>query len=104
LKEHDVILEIAEIRIRPGEQAAFEEAMGRALRTITAKAKGVAGYTLHKGVESPERYVMQVSWESLEDHMVTYFQAPEHDEWRSIVRPFYAQPATYEHFTLVTAS
>ena len=99
-----MILEIAELRIRPGEQTAFEEAIGRALRTITAKAKGATGYKLLKGVESPERYVMQVSWESVEDHAVTYLQAPEHDVWRSIVRPFFAQPATCEHFTLVAAS
>lgn len=96
-----MFLEIAEFRIRPGEQEAFEEALGRALRTITAKAKGVTDYKLLKSIESPERYIMQVSWDSLEDHMVTYCQAPAHEEWRSIVRPFYAQPSTYEHFTVM---
>jgi|SRR6185369_109718 len=104
MKEHDVFLEIADIQIRSGEQVAFEEAIGRALRTITAKAKGVTGYMLHKGVESPERYVMQVLWASVEDHMVTYINTPERQVWRSMVTPFFAQPPKMEHFTLVTSS
>ena len=99
-----MILEIAEFHIRPDEQAAFEEAMGRALHTITAKAKGVSDYKLHRSVESPERYVMQVSWATIDDHTITYGQSREHENWRAIVRPFYARPATYQHFTLVTAA
>ena len=99
-----MFLELAEIHIRPGEQEAFEEAIGRALRTITAKAKGSKGYQLHKGVESPERYVLQIWWETVEDHMVTYMNTPERDVLRSIVTPFFAQPPKMEHFTLVTTS
>jgi quinol monooxygenase YgiN len=99
-----MVLEIAEIYIRPGEHEAFEEAIERALRTITAKAKGATGYKLHRGVESPERYVMQVLWESLEDHMVTYIGTPEREIWRSIVTPFFAQPPKMEHFSLVATS
>lgn len=99
-----MVLEIAEIFIRPGEHAAFEEAIGRALGTITAKAKGARSYKLHKGVESPERYVLQVVWETVEDHMVTYIATPERQLWRSIVTPYFAKPPTMEHFTLVTSS
>jgi quinol monooxygenase YgiN len=99
-----MILEIAEFHIRPGEQAAFEEAMGRALHTITAKAQGVGNYKLHRSIETPERYVMQVSWASVDDHTVTYGRSQAHEDWRAIVRPFYAKPPTYQHFTLVTAA
>jgi heme-degrading monooxygenase HmoA len=103
-KEQCMFLEIAEIHIRPGEHEAFEEAIGRALRTITAKAKGVTDYKLHKGVESPERYVLQISWESVEDHMVTYINSPEREVWRSIVSKFFARPPNMEHFTLTLTS
>ena len=99
-----MIVEIAEFHIRPGEQAAFEEAMGKALGTITAKAKGMLGYKLQRSVQSPERYLVQVNWETKEDHQITYLQSPEHDAWRLLVRPFYARPATYEYFTTVTAA
>lgn len=99
-----MFIEIAELYIRPGEQDAFEEAMGHALRTITAKAKGVTGYKLHKGVESPECYVLQVFWDSIEDHMVTYMNTPEREILRSIVTPFFAQTPKMGHFTLVECS
>jgi quinol monooxygenase YgiN len=103
-KAPPVYLEIAEIHIRPEERQAFEEAIGRALRTITAQAKGVKSYQLHKGVESPDRYIMQVLWETVEDHMVTYLATPEREVWRSMVTPFFARPPKMEHFTLVVAS
>lgn len=99
-----MILEVAEFHVRPGEQAAFEEALGRALRTITARAAGMQSYRLMRSVESPERYIMEVAWEKLEDHMVTYRQSPERDEWRAIVSPFYAWPPLMEHFAVLAAS
>jgi quinol monooxygenase YgiN len=94
-----MVLEVAHFQIRPGEQAAFEAAMDRALRTITAKAKGMKGYSFIRGIESPEQYILQVAWEKLDDHMVTYRQSPERDEWRALVSPFYSQPPRMEHFT-----
>ncbi len=94
-----MVLEIAQIQIRPGENAAFEEAMELALRTITAKAKGCKGYAFMKGIESPEHYVLQVTWEKVEDHTVTYRQSPERDQWRALISPFYAQTPTMAHFT-----
>jgi len=97
-----MVLEIAEMYVRASEQPAFEEAIERALRTIAEMTKGFKSYHLHKGIESPERYVMQVWWESKEDH--TGIAAPAREIWRSIVAPFFSQPAKVEHFTLVTAS
>jgi quinol monooxygenase YgiN len=99
-----MFLEHAEIFIRPGEQEAFEAALSNALATITAKAKGVIDYKLHKGVETPERYILQVHWETVEDHIVTYYASPERQIWLANVRPFFAQPPKMEHFTLVVAS
>ena|SRR3989442_1520779 len=99
-----MILEVVEFHVRPGQQAAFEQAMTRALHTITAGVSGVKGYTLIRCMESPERYLLQVTWEKLEDHMVTYRQSPDRDAWRAIVSPFYAQPPVMEHFSPVVRS
>lgn len=35
-----MILEIADIRIQPGQQAAFEEAIQRGIATVASQAKG----------------------------------------------------------------
>jgi heme-degrading monooxygenase HmoA len=99
-----MILEIADIRIKPGQQAAFDEAIERGLRTVASRAKGVQGYKVSKCIESPERYVLQIFWDTLEDHTVGFREGPLFPEWRAIVGPFFAQPPLVEHFTLVAKS
>ena len=99
-----MILEIADIRIPPGKNAEFDEAIQRGLDTVAAKAKGFRGYKVNKGVESPERYILMIYWETLEDHTIGFRQGPLFAQWRAIVGPFFAQPPVVEHFTLVGKS
>ena len=70
-----MILELADIRIHPGQQAAFDEAIERGLSTVIAKAKGCQGYKVNKGIESPERYLLQIFWDTLEDHTIGFRQS-----------------------------
>ena len=99
-----MILEVADIRIAPGQQAAFDEAIQRALTTVASRAKGMRGYKVNKGIESPERYVLQIFWDTLENHTVDFRQGPLFAQWRAIIGPFFASPPVVEHFTLVTKS
>jgi heme-degrading monooxygenase HmoA len=99
-----MILEIADIRIPPGQNAAFEEAIQRALTTVASRARGMRGYNVNKGIESPERYVLQIFWDTLEDHTVHFRQGPLFGEWRAIIGPFFASAPVVEHFELVTKS
>jgi heme-degrading monooxygenase HmoA len=99
-----VILEIADIRIQPGQQAAFDEAIQRGVSTVIARARGMKGWKVNRGVESPERYILQIFWETLEDHTVHFRGGPLFAEWRAIVGPFFAVPPVVEHFTLVGKS
>lgn len=99
-----MILELADIRIQPGQQAAFDEAIERGVRTVVSQAKGFLGYSVNRGIESPERYVLQISWATLEDHTVGFRESPLFAQWRAIVGPFFAGPPNVEHFNLVSAS
>jgi heme-degrading monooxygenase HmoA len=99
-----VILEVADIRIRPGEQAAFDEAIQRGLTTVISQAKGFRGWKVNKGIESPERYLLQIFWDTLENHTVDFRGGPLFVRWRAIVGPFFAQPPQVEHFTLLGKS
>jgi heme-degrading monooxygenase HmoA len=99
-----MILELADIRIQPGQQAAFDEAIERGLRTVIANAKGFQGFKVNKGMESPERYILQIFWDTLEDHTVGFRQSPAFADWRAIVGPFFAAAPVVEHFELLCKS
>lgn len=99
-----MILELADIRIQPGQQAAFEEAIQRGVNTVISKAKGFQGYKVNKGIENPERYILQIFWETLENHTVDFRESSAFADWRAIVGPFFAGAPTVEHFDLLAKS
>jgi len=99
-----MILELADIRIPPGKQAEFDEAIVRGVTTVISQAKGFRGYKVNKGIESPERYIPQIFWDTLENHTVDFRGGPLFPQWRAIVGPFFAQPPEVEHFVLVDKS
>jgi heme-degrading monooxygenase HmoA len=99
-----MILELADFRIVPGRQAEFDEAIVRGIGTVLSKAKGFRGWQVHKGIESPERYLLMIRWDTLEDHTVGFRGSELFTQWRAIVGPFFAQPPQVEHYTLVGAA
>ena len=99
-----MILELADIRIHPGQNDAFELAIERGLQTLIRKASGFQGFKVNRGIESRERYVLQIFWNKLEDHTVGFRQSAAFAQWRGIVGPYFAQPPVVEHFELVTKS
>ena len=99
-----MILELADIRIQPGKQAEFDEAIQRGLTSVAAQAKGMMGWKVNKGIESPERYLLQIFWATLEDHTVGFRNGPLFPQWRAIVGPYFASAPVVEHFDLVGKS
>jgi heme-degrading monooxygenase HmoA len=99
-----MILEIADIRVAPGRQAEFESAIQRGIASVIVRAQGFAGFKVNRGVENPERYVLMIFWQTLEDHTVHFRGGPLFAEWRAIVGPFFAAPPVVEHFELVAKS
>jgi len=99
-----MILEVADIRITPGQQTAFDKAIEHGLASVVSQAKGFRGWKVNHSVESPERYLLMIFWDTLEDHTVGFRQGPLFAQWRAIVGPFFAQPPQVEHFTLLGKS
>ncbi len=99
-----MILELADIRIQPGQQAAFDSAIERGLKEVISQATGFRGYKVNKGIESPERYVLMIFWDTLENHTVDFRESPAFLQWRGIVGGFFAAPPVVEHFTLLGKS
>jgi heme-degrading monooxygenase HmoA len=96
-----VVLEVADIRVVSGREAEFEQAIRRGLEQVISKAAGAKSWKVEKGIESANRYLLMIEWETLEHHTVGFRQSPAFQEWRAIVGPFFAEPPVVEHFQLL---
>ena len=99
-----MILEHADFTIPVGKNAEFEEAIGRGIATVISQAKGFRDAQVHRGIESAERYILTIHWDTLENHTVDFRGGPLFAQWRAIVGPFFAKPPVVEHFDLVTTT
>ena len=99
-----MLLEVADIRIAPGKNADFDAAIERGVGTVISKAKGFRGYEVVKGIESPERYLLLIRWETLANHTEDFRGSAAFAEWRAIVGPFFAEAPRVEHFEAVASS
>lgn len=96
-----MIAEIADFKVEPQQHEAFGHALTQAAQTVLCKARGYRGHSILACIETPGRYVLQVLWDSVEDHTVGFRQSSEFAEWRAIIGPYFAQPPHVEHFELV---
>ena len=96
-----MILEVVDIHIHAGQNDAFALDVARGMREVIALAKGFVAYQLHHGIESPQRYLLHITWNTLEDHTIGFRQSEAFGQWRSIVGPYFAEPPKVEHFNLL---
>ena len=96
-----MILELADIRIAPGKGAEFDAAIIRGVETVISKARGFRGYKVNRGIESPERYILMIFWDTLENHTVDFRESAAFLDWRAIVGLYFASPPVVEHFTRI---
>jgi heme-degrading monooxygenase HmoA len=99
-----MILELADLCIAPGKQREFDAAIELGLTTVLAKVPGCRAYLVQKGIESPERYLLMVYWDSVEAHDEGFRKSPAFEQWRAIVGPFFARAPQVEHFDLLIES
>jgi len=92
-----MILETAILNVRPGREAAFEAAM-RAARPLIAATPGFRGIDVRRCVEAPNRYLLLVTWDTLEDHTVGFRQSDRYQAWRALLHHFYDPFPVVEHY------
>jgi heme-degrading monooxygenase HmoA len=92
-----MILEAAQLRVKAGEETAFEAAMVKAAPVIAAAA-GYLGHEVQRCVETPGRYLLLVRWETLEAHTVGFRGSAAFGEWRSLIGPYFATAPVVEHY------
>jgi heme-degrading monooxygenase HmoA len=92
-----MILEAALLQVRPGREAEFEAALVKA-RPLIAASPGFEGLNVRKCIEAPNRYLLLVSWQTLEDHTIGFRQSERYAPWRELLHHFYDPFPTVEHF------
>ena len=97
-----MILELAILDVRPGAAEAFEAAFAEAKAIISAMP-GFDHLELRRCLERPDRYVLLVGWDRLEDHTEGFRGSPEYERWRALLHEFYDPFPTVEHYDAVVA-
>ncbi|KAA2242128.1 antibiotic biosynthesis monooxygenase family protein [Salinarimonas soli] len=91
-----MILEIAQIDVKPGLEAEFEAGVAKAA-PLFRRAKGCAGMELQRSIERPSRYRLFVRWETLENHTVDFRGSEDFQAWRGLVGHCFERPPEVEH-------
>mgnify|MGYP002626766931 CR=1 FL=1 len=95
-----MILEAAYLTVKPDETVAFEKAFRQA-SPIIASMSGYITHELQRCMEVPNRYLLLVQWETLEDHTVGFRGSDRYQEWKALLHHFYDPFPTVEHFQQV---
>ena len=91
-----MVLEIAQIDVKPGMEAEFEAGVKNAL-PIFKRGKGCRGMELQRSHEKPQRYRLFVKWDTVENHTVDFRGSSDFQEWRKLVGHCFAAPPEVEH-------
>lgn len=97
-----MILEIAQLQVKPGQSAAFEVAFNTA-QSIISSMPGYLGHELQKCIEQADQYMLLVRWESVEHHEVGFRKSTQYQEWRKLLHHFYDPFPTVLHYAQVAA-
>ncbi|GJD49808.1 hypothetical protein OPKNFCMD_2542 [Methylobacterium crusticola] len=94
-----MVLEIAQIEVKPGAESAFEAGVAEAAE-LFRRARGCRGMELQRSVEHPSRYRLMVRWETLENHTVDFRESADFQAWRALVADHFAGAPQVEHTVL----
>lgn len=98
-----MITEQAVLDVRPGQESAFESDFGAA-KALIASMPGFESLQLHRCIERPNRYLLLVGWQRLEDHTEGFRGSATYEEWRRLLHHYYDPFPTVEHFSLVASA
>ena len=91
-----MVVEIAQIEVKPGLEAEFEAGVAKAA-PLFKRAKGCTAMNLQRSVENPGRYRLFVTWDTVENHTVDFRGSADFQEWRKLVGHCFAAPPEVEH-------
>jgi heme-degrading monooxygenase HmoA len=92
-----MVLEVAILDVKPGQTTEFEAAFQTASPIIVA-TPGYISHELQRCLETPNRYILLVRWQSLEAHTIGFRQSAGYEAWRALLHHFYQPFPKVEHY------
>ncbi len=92
-----MIVEHAILNVKPGESPAFLSALEDALPLISA-TPGFLNLEVRPCLETPDRFLLLVQWDTLEDHTQGFRGSERYQQWRAMLHHFYAPFPVVEHY------
>jgi heme-degrading monooxygenase HmoA len=93
----DLILEHAILNVKPGQHAAFEAAMITAVPLI-AVSDGFLGIEVLPCLETSGRYLLLVTWDSVEAHEIGFRGSARYQQWKALLHGFYDPFPVVQHY------
>eukprot|EP01037_Dinobryon_pediforme_P023450 gene23450-24904_t len=91
-----MVLEIAQIDVKPGMEPDFEKGVAEAL-ALFRRAKGCEGVKLERSIEKPQRYRLMIQWATLENHPAVFCGSEDSARWRGLLSHCFAGAPEVEH-------
>jgi heme-degrading monooxygenase HmoA len=83
-----MIFEHAVLQVRPGQEQAFESALGQA-RSLIAASPGFLGMRVCPAAEQAGEYLLLVEWRDIASHRDGFRRSDRYAEWRELLHGFY---------------
>ena len=95
-----MILEVAALDVIKGKELEFEASFKKA-QIIIGSMPGYISHQLQKCIESENKYILLVNWETIEHHTVGFRESPEYIEWKKLLHHFYNPFPNVEHYQTI---
>ena len=95
-----MILEVAILDVKPGQEATFERDFAEASVYISSVA-GYISHELQQCIENKSRYILLARWTTLEAHTEGFRKSPQYSEWKRLLHHYYDPFPTVEHYSLI---
>ena len=95
-----MILEVAVLDVRPGQEVAFERDFAEASALISS-IDGYVSHELQLCIEKSSRYILLVRWKTLKAHTEGFRNSPQYSKWKHMLHHYYDPFPVVEHYSTV---
>ena len=92
--------ETARVRVKQGDEVAFETAAGEAA-TLFQQAPGCRSFEVRRVLEEPSIYLLCIEWDSMSDHLDGFRHSSAFARWRALIRDLIVDDPDVSHDRLI---